>query len=76
MPGLDSTILAGIDHANVIERVKLDIRDDFILAPHYNAIFLSAGDELWSRLEYLLKSGSYSPELPHTISIPKERWFH
>ena len=75
MPGLDKRILSTIDHKSVIERVKLDIRSDFILAPHYNAIFLSAGDELWDRLTVLLQSGNYSPDLPHTVSIPKERWF-
>jgi len=75
MPGLDSKILKGIKHATVIERVKLDIRSDFILAPHFNAIFVSAGDELWSRLEEQLRSGKYSPELPLTISVPKERGF-
>lgn len=75
MPGLDRKMLDAIDHATVIERVKLDIRSDFILAPHYNAIFLSAGDELWSRLGELLRSGNYSPALPHTVSVPKEHWF-
>ena len=34
MPGLDRRILDAIDHASVIERVKLDIRSDFIFAPH------------------------------------------
>ena len=75
MPGLDRRILKTIDHARVIDRIKLDIRSDFILAPHLNAIFVSAGDELWTRLEEQLRSGSYSPGLPLTISVPKERGF-
>ena len=39
MPGLDRRIIAQIDHESVIAHVKADIRSDFILAPHYNAIF-------------------------------------
>jgi Reverse transcriptase (RNA-dependent DNA polymerase) len=75
LPGLDRRILRAIDHESVIDRIKLDIRSDFILAPHFNAIFVSAGDELWTRLEEKLRSGSYSPGLPLTISVPKERGF-
>ena len=75
MPGLDRKILRTIDHSRVIERVKLDIRSDFILAPHYNAIFLLAGDELWERLRQFLKNGSYNPNLPYTISVPKKNGF-
>ena len=75
MPGLDRQILDSINPTNVIDRVKLDIRSDFILAPHYNAIFLSAGNELWSRLSASLRAGSYNPGLPLTVSVPKEKWF-
>ncbi len=75
MPGLDRKILERIDHSTVIERVKLDIRSDFILAPHYNAIFLQVGDELWGRLQQFLKNGSYNPNLPYTVSVPKKNGF-
>ncbi|KRW97691.1 RNA-directed DNA polymerase [Paracoccus sp. MKU1] len=75
MPGLDRTIIAQIDHDNVIAHVKADIRSDFILAPHYMAIFNRAGDELWNQLKQQLKAGTYQPELPVTISVPKERFF-
>lgn len=75
MPGLDRTIIAQIDHDNVIAHVKADIRSDFILAPHYMAIFNRAGDELWDQLKQQLKAGTYQPELPVTISVPKERFF-
>ncbi len=59
----------------MITHIKADIRSDFILAPHYNLVFNRAGDELWDQLKQLLQSGAYEPELPITMSIPKERWF-
>lgn len=75
LPGLDKRIIDAIDEESVTERVKLDIRSDFILAPHFNAIFVAAHAELWSRLSESLKAGTYNPDLPLTISVPKERWF-
>ena len=75
MPGLDRKIIAQIDNESVIAHVKADIRSDFILAPHYNAIFNRAGDELWDQLKQQLRAGTYQPELPITMSVPKERFF-
>lgn len=75
MPGLDKKIIAQIDRDGVIAHVKADIRSDFILAPHYNAIFNRAGDELWDQLTQQLRAGTYQPELPITMSVPKERFF-
>ncbi|MEC3910057.1 reverse transcriptase domain-containing protein [Sphingobium sp. CR2-8] len=75
MPGLDRKIIAQIDHESVIAHVKADIRSDFILAPHYNAIFNRADDELWEQLKQQLRAGTYQPELPITMSVPKERFF-
>ncbi len=75
MPGLDRKILRQIDHDGVLTHVKADIRSDFILAPHYNGIISRAGDELWDQLSQQLRAGSYEPELPVTMSVPKERWF-
>lgn len=75
MPGLDRRIIEQIDHESVIAHVKADIRSDFILAPHYNAIFSRAADELWEQLRQQLRSGGYQPELPITMSVPKERFF-
>lgn len=75
MPGLDKKIIAQINHESVIAHVKADIRSDFILAPHYNAIFNRASDDLWDQLKQQLRTGTYQPELPITISVPKERFF-
>ena len=75
MPGLDKQILDAIDYEKVIERIKLDIRSDFILAPHYKVIFAEAGEDLWLQLKKSLASGSYKPALPHVISVPKKSGF-
>lgn len=75
MPGLDSTIVQQIDNERVIAHVKADIRSDFILAPHYNAIFSRAGEALWERLKQQLAAGTCQPALPITMSVPKERFF-
>lgn len=75
MPGLDRGKIAQIDHESVITHVKADIRSDFILAPHYNAVFSRSGDDLWDQLKQQLKSGTYQPDLPITMSVPKERFF-
>ncbi|SEP26674.1 Reverse transcriptase (RNA-dependent DNA polymerase) [Salinihabitans flavidus] len=64
-----------IDHESVIAHVKTDIRSDFILAPHYNAVLNRAGDDLWDQLKQKLRAGTYQPELPITMSVPKERFF-
>jgi hypothetical protein len=75
MPGLDQNIIRKIDPKSVIAHVKADIRSDFILAPHYNAIFDRAPDDLWDQLRQLLRAGTYQPNLPITMSVPKERFF-
>ena len=75
MPGLDRAVIRQIDYENVIAHVKADIRSDFILAPHYNAVINRRGDELWEELRQQLSDGNYEPELPITMSVPKERFF-
>lgn len=75
MPGLDKTVLDKIDPNILLRRVQLDIRSDFIFAPHYNIIFVNSGDELWARASEQLRSGKYQPELPLTTSVPKGRGF-
>lgn len=75
MAGLDKRILDTIDHEKVIEHVKSDMHSDLIIAPHYSVIFREAGDDLWDDLKNLLKSGSYYPALPYTLSVPKKDLF-
>jgi hypothetical protein len=75
MPGLDRTVLDMIDSTLAIARVRRDVRTDFILAPHFDAIFLKAADELWARAHELLSSGRYAPEPVLTVAVPKVRNF-
>jgi retron-type reverse transcriptase len=75
MSGLDRSIVEGIDESLTLKRIESDIRTDFILAPHYNAIFTRAGEELWDFVRTSLRSGKYEPELPLTVNVPKGRGF-
>ena len=45
------------------------------MAPHLNAVFVNAANEVWEQVANALRSGNYEPELPLTISVPKERGF-
>lgn len=75
MPGLDRTVLDSIDPDVAVARICRDIQTDLILAPHYNAIFLKAAEEIWARTNELLSSGKYCPELALTVAVPKARGF-
>jgi hypothetical protein len=75
MPGLDKNVIARVDPDSVITRITADIRSDFILAPHYNVVLSRAGSELWDQLKSQLSAGTYQPDLPITMSVPKERFF-
>ncbi|MFH0990877.1 MAG: hypothetical protein V1799_12760 [bacterium] len=46
MPGLDPAILDSIDFKTAIGRINTDVQSDFILSPHYSAIFANYGEEL------------------------------
>ena len=75
MTGFDRTIWDQIEPERVLGHIKSDVRTDFIFAPHINAIFMDAGDEVWNRTGDLLKAGDYHPSLPYTISVPKGQGF-
>ncbi len=75
MPGLDRVVLDQIDLEHIIKRVQTDVRTDFILAPHYNFIYTKASDVLAEACQQKLRSGTYTPNLPLTISVPKEWGF-
>jgi len=42
MPGLDKSVLNSIVWELAIRRIRVDFQTDFILASHFNAIFLKA----------------------------------
>ena len=71
MPGLDQVILDQLDPDLALGRILTDVNTDFILAPHYSAVFANVGQELWNDLQSDLRSGNYEPELPITLEVPK-----
>lgn len=71
MFGLDTNLVDGIDFNKALERTKTDVVSDFILAPHYSAIYEYAAEELIQHTVSLLRNGEYSPQQPIIIDVPK-----
>ncbi len=71
MYGLDPALVDSIDFGLSIGRIKTDVLTDFILAPHYSAVYEYTADELIERVKTLLRNGDYAPELPIKADIPK-----
>jgi len=71
MPGIDSNVLGMIDPELSLSRIRYDVRSDFILSPHYSSVYANVSDDLWSDLSSSLRSGSFEPDLPITIEVPK-----
>lgn len=71
MPGLDHEVVNALNPKRALGRINTDIQTDFILAPHYSAVYAHAGEELWETVKDALSSGRYEPELPITIDVPK-----
>jgi len=72
MYGLSKTTLKQIDCDLTLGRIKTNVRKDFIIAPHYSAVYANAGNELWDEVQNSLKSGKYEPKLPITIEVLKK----
>jgi hypothetical protein len=68
---LDPSVVKFLNPKLSIGRLKTDIRTDFILAPHYSAIYELTGNELWERAKQELTSGHFEPSLPITMEVPK-----
>ncbi len=72
---LPENIVDSFDTDLALSRIKNDLQSDFIYAPHLSAIFLLAGDELSTDLTGKLKDGTFEPNLPLTIEVPKASGF-
>ena len=72
MPGLDKNVIGEIDWEKAAQNIIVDNRTDFILAPHFDIIFREKGDELIQQLKAALGAGSYEPQLPIYMSVPKQ----
>lgn len=71
MPGLDKDVIKLFNPRQTLGRINTDVLTDFILAPHYSAIYAHAGDNLWEGVRRALSCGGYEPELPITMDVPK-----
>ena len=72
MPGLDKKVVGEIDWAKAARNVMVDNRSDFILAPHFDIVFREKGAELIQQLSATLGAGTYEPQLPIHMSVPKQ----
>lgn len=71
MFGLAKDSLELVDPEQALGRVRYDVRSDFILAPHYSAVFAHAADELWEHVAHELESGQLQLALPIVVDVPK-----
>ena len=72
MPGLDKSAIKEIDWEKATRNILVDTRTDFILAPHFDIVFRDKSVELVQQLIAKLAAGTYEPQLPITMSIPKQ----
>jgi len=75
MIGLDSQIIDATNLELSLGRINTDVKNDMILAPHFSAIYANAGEELWDLTRRDLKAGSYNPEIPIRMEVPKPGGF-
>lgn len=73
--GLNRQILETLDFDLALRRIRSDLQSDFIYAPHLAAVFHTASDELRTRLNSQLQSGTFEPRLPITLEVPKPSGF-
>lgn len=69
--GIDSAQVESLNWSLALSRIVLDLRTDFIYAPHLSFIYAKAGDELVTSVKQELLSGKYSPGLPMTVEVAK-----
>lgn len=74
MVGLAQDIVNVIDWEASIASVLLDIRSDFILSPHFDAVFQRNSKSLIESAKSDLRSGRYNPRPPITMSVPKSNF--
>lgn len=71
--GIDKGALEKLDFELAINRIRSDLRSDFILAPHFSCIYADCKDLLIQDVKKLALSGDFSPSLPVTIDVPKKQ---
>lgn len=74
MPGLDRAVIDQIDWEKALNKVGLDLTTDFVLSPHFDAVFNRNKERLIETTIQGLRSGNYNPRLPITFSVPKKNF--
>src|SRR5688572_13442707 len=69
--GIDPAVVSKLNWKLAAKRILVDIRSDFIYAPHFSIVFRRAASDLASEVLSELKNGKYSPGPPITIDVPK-----
>ena len=76
MPGLDRAVIARANPELVFSRILADSQTDLIVAPHYDHLYGTGAHLLWAKAASILASGTYEPDLPLLLSVPKPRGFN
>jgi hypothetical protein len=69
--GLDLPQLKQIDWELAAKRILVDVKSDFIYAPHISNVFRNAREDLTDSVATELKNGRFAPGAPVTIEVPK-----
>jgi hypothetical protein len=69
--GIDPAVLNTINWTLATRRILVDVRSDFIYAPHLSNVFRHAADELIAEVKGELNSGKFGLSAPITIEVPK-----
>jgi retron-type reverse transcriptase len=71
MPGMDPALVNTLDFGLALGRIRTDILTDFVLAPHYSAVYVYVADDLIDIVKRSLRSGEYAAGIPIRVDIPK-----
>lgn len=69
--GIDPATVSQLNWQLAIKRILVDIRSDFIYAPHLSNVYRHASAELIEEVKSELKSGQFGPSSPVTLDVPK-----
>ena len=69
--GIDPAEISKLNWKSAIQRILVDVKSDFIYAPHLSNVYRHAADDLTEEVKTELKDGRYGPTSPVTIEVPK-----
>jgi hypothetical protein len=71
--GVEAKTLSQLGFDGAIERIQNDLKTDFIIAPHLSCVYTDCQQELVGEVTGALRSGSFTPNLPIVIDVPKKQ---